>query len=77
VVRLRHLGIDTYEEPVIYMSQDCPVCRSEGWEASSELTSDRAPPRECAWIFPLTVGHADTVMCPAVAQLSVLILKEG
>ena len=37
VLRLRQLGIDTYQEPVIYMSRDCPVCRSEGWEAQTRL----------------------------------------
>lgn len=37
VLRLRPLGIDTYQEPVIYMSRDCPVCLSEGWEAQTRL----------------------------------------
>jgi thymidine phosphorylase len=32
-LRLKRLGIDTYQEPVIYMRQDCDVCRSEGFEA--------------------------------------------
>jgi thymidine phosphorylase len=36
-LRLRKLGIDTYQEPVIYMSQDCPICRSEGWNAETRL----------------------------------------
>ena len=36
-VRLRHLGIDTYQEPVIYMPRSCGVCRSEGWEAQARL----------------------------------------
>ena len=41
-IRLRRLGIDTYQEPVLYMHQDCAVCRSEGFEAQSrvELTLD-------------------------------------
>lgn len=37
VLRLRRLGIDTYDEPVIYMSAECPVCRSEGWTAQTRL----------------------------------------
>jgi len=37
VLRLRRLGIDTYREPVIYMSRDCPVCRSEGWVAQARV----------------------------------------
>ncbi len=36
-LRLRHLGIDTYQEPVIYMAADCPVCRSEGWAAQARV----------------------------------------
>jgi thymidine phosphorylase len=37
VLWLRRLGIDTYDEPVIYMPEDCPVCRAEGWEALSRV----------------------------------------
>ena len=36
-LRLRRLGIDTYQEPVVYMSAECPVCRSEGWNAETRL----------------------------------------
>lgn len=35
--RLRRLGIDTYQEAVLYMHRDCPVCRSEGFEAQSRV----------------------------------------
>jgi thymidine phosphorylase len=31
LVRVRPMGIDTYQDHVIYMRSDCPVCRSEGW----------------------------------------------
>lgn len=33
----RRLGIDTYRAPVIYMRADCPVCRSEGFEAPTRV----------------------------------------
>lgn len=36
-LRLRRLGIDTYQEPVLYMHRDCPVCASEGFEAQSRV----------------------------------------
>jgi len=36
-LRLRRLGIDTYQEPVIYMRSDCHVCRAEGFEAQSRV----------------------------------------
>ena len=31
-LHLKWLGIDTYQEAVIYMRRDCEVCRSEGFE---------------------------------------------
>lgn len=37
VMRLRRLGIDTYQEAVVYMSADCPVCLAEGWEAQARI----------------------------------------
>lgn len=33
----RPIGIDTYQEPVVYMRADCPVCRAEGFEAQSRV----------------------------------------
>ena len=30
-------GIDTYQEPVVYMREDCHVCRSEGYEAQARI----------------------------------------
>jgi thymidine phosphorylase len=37
-LRVRRLGIDTYDEPVIYMRADCHVCRSEGFDAHSRVS---------------------------------------
>jgi len=36
-LRLRRLGIDTYQEPVAYLRADCPVCKSEGFESRSRI----------------------------------------
>jgi thymidine phosphorylase len=36
-LQARPMGIDTYQEPVIYMRADCPVCRSEGFESQSRV----------------------------------------
>ncbi|MFZ5548153.1 MAG: thymidine phosphorylase family protein [Pseudomonadota bacterium] len=33
----RRVGVDTYQEPVVYMRDDCPVCRSEGFTAQTRL----------------------------------------
>lgn len=42
MLRMRRLGIDTYQEPVIYMHSDCHICRSEGFEARSRVEVRRA-----------------------------------
>lgn len=36
-LRAHRLGIDTHQEPVVYMRRDCGVCRSEGFEAQSRV----------------------------------------
>lgn len=36
-LRLRRLGIDTYQESVVYMRSDCHFCRSEGFEAQTRI----------------------------------------
>lgn len=37
-LKVRRLGINTYQEPVIYMRSDCDVCKSEGFEVRSRVT---------------------------------------
>jgi thymidine phosphorylase len=32
-----NIGIDTRQEPVVYMRSDCHICRAEGFDASSRL----------------------------------------
>ena len=41
-LRLKWLGIDTSQEAVIYMRRDCPVCRSEGFQAQSRVRVELA-----------------------------------
>ncbi|GAB2846370.1 thymidine phosphorylase family protein [Pseudoduganella ginsengisoli] len=36
-LRLRRLGIDTYQQSVVYLRADAPLVRSEGFEAQSRL----------------------------------------
>ena len=36
-LKLRRLGIDTYQEAVVYMNRDCHVCRAEGFAAQSSV----------------------------------------
>ena len=37
MLKLRRLGIDTYQEAVVYMNRDCHVCRAEGFAAQSRV----------------------------------------
>ncbi|MBB3181968.1 thymidine phosphorylase family protein [Variovorax sp. Sphag1AA] len=34
---VRRAGIDTYQQPVVYMRSDCHVCRAEGFEAQTQV----------------------------------------
>lgn len=36
-LRLRQLGIDTYQESAVFMNRDCHVCRAEGFSALSRV----------------------------------------
>ncbi|WP_226667124.1 thymidine phosphorylase family protein [Microbulbifer aggregans] len=31
------MGIDTHQEPLVYMRKDCPICRAEGYTANTRL----------------------------------------
>ena len=37
ILKFRRLGIDTYKEAVIYMREDCHVCRAEGFEVQTRV----------------------------------------
>ena len=36
-LKLARAGIDTYQQPVVYMHRDCPVCRAEGFTALARV----------------------------------------
>ncbi len=55
-VRARRFGIDTYQEPVIYMRRDCEVCRAEGFEAHTRLRVT-AGDREIIATLNVTLDH--------------------
>lgn len=40
LLRLKYLGIDTYKEPVIYMHENCAVCKAEGFESQGRIRVD-------------------------------------
>lgn len=54
MLRIRRMGIDTYQEAVIYMHQDCHVCLSEGFEAQSRVEVVLADKRVIATLNVVT-----------------------
>ena len=77
-LRLRRVGIDTYQEPVVYMRSDCHVCRSEGFEARSRV---RVQVGERKVIATLNVVHGELVAIDEAglseAAWSLLKAREG
>jgi thymidine phosphorylase len=57
---LRYVGIDTYQEPVIYMSRDCHVCRAEGFDAQSRVEVSLAGKRVIATLNVVSSGTLST-----------------
>jgi thymidine phosphorylase len=53
---LMRAGIDTYHEPVVYMSADCAVCRSEGFAAQARLWVEVGERRIIATLNVVTDG---------------------
>lgn len=65
-LRLRRLGIDTHQEAVVYMRQDCHVCRSEGLSAQARVEVTARGRSIMA-----TLGHVVTdLLAPGEASLS-------
>jgi thymidine phosphorylase len=60
-LHIRRLGIDTYQELVVYMRSDCHVCKSEGFEAQSRVEIRRGDRRITATLnvlhFPILAAH--------------------
>jgi thymidine phosphorylase len=65
-----NMGIDTHQEPVVYMREDCHVCRSEGFSASSRVLV-KAGAHEL--IASLNVAD-DRVLAPGEVGLSKVAL---
>ncbi|TIR19922.1 MAG: thymidine phosphorylase family protein [Mesorhizobium sp.] len=65
-LRLVRAGIDTYQQPVVYMHRDCHVCRSEGFTALTRVLA-RSGDREVIATLNVVV---DDHLAPDVAALS-------
>ncbi|HSG64158.1 MAG TPA: thymidine phosphorylase, partial [Gammaproteobacteria bacterium] len=73
VLRLRRMGIDTYQEPVIYMRADCPVCRSEGFAARSRV---RLQTTRRELVATLNVVNESALLGPSDAGLSEIAWRQ-
>lgn len=67
VLQARPMGIDTYQEPVVYMRADCPVCRSEGFESQSRV---RLTGNGRALVATLNIVRGDGLLDHGEAGLS-------
>ncbi|MCO5161025.1 MAG: thymidine phosphorylase family protein [Mesorhizobium sp.] len=65
-MRLVRAGIDTYQQPVVYMHRDCHVCRSEGFTALTRVLV-RCGDRELVATLNVVV---DDHLEPDIAALS-------
>lgn len=65
-LHLVRLGIDTHQEPIVYMRADCHVCRSEGFTAHSRV---RVETDHSALVATLNVVQGD-LLKPGEAGLS-------
>ena len=65
-LRLARLGIDTHQEPIVYMRADCHVCRSEGFAARSRV---RIATDTSTLVATLNVVHGE-LLAPGEAGLS-------
>jgi len=63
-MRVRRLGIDTHQQAVVYMRQDCPVCRSEGFAAEARVALAHGERAIVATLNtrPVVAAHAGRVV---------------
>lgn len=66
VLHLRHLGIDSYLEPIVYTRKDCPVCTSQGFESPARVCVTRGDQSMIATLHTITSDLLD----PDKASLS-------
>lgn len=65
-LKLVHLGIDTQKEHVVFMRKDCPICKSEGFEALNRVLITVKGKSLIATLYIITDG----ILQPGNAALS-------
>ena len=59
MLRAKRMGVDTYQESVVYMHRDCVVCRAEGFEALARVVVDAGERSIVATLNVITDGWID------------------
>ncbi len=62
-LHLKRIGIDTHQEPVVYMREDCHVCRAEGFDAQTRVR--------------IVTEHSSIIATVNVVQSDILSHKEA
>lgn len=72
-LRVVRAGIDTFQQPVVYMHRDCPVCRSEGFAALARVQMQVGARQVIATLNVVTDDHlgVDEVALSEVAWAAV------
>lgn len=66
-LRIKRLGVDTYQESVVYLNRECAVCKSVGFESQSRILVCHGEHRIVAtlnvvtgtWLDPSTAGLSE------------------
>lgn len=75
-LRLVRAGIDTYQQPVVYMHRDCHVCRSEGFTALTRVLA-RSGDREVVATLNVVVDDHLELDVAALSEAAWAILQPG
>lgn len=58
-LRLHRFGVDTYQEPVIFLREDAAICRSEGFESQSRVKLSAGARTLVATLYTVGPGLLD------------------
>lgn len=75
-LRLVRAGIDTYQQPVVYMHRDCHVCRSEGFKALTRVLA-RSGDREVVATLNVVVDDHLELDVAALSEAAWTALRPG
>jgi thymidine phosphorylase len=75
-LRLVRAGIDTYQQPVVYMHRDCHVCRSEGFTALTRVLA-RSGDRELVATLNVVVDDHLALDVAALSEAAWTSLQPG